>query len=112
MRDFYGINLANRLMLGTAGYPSPAILVDAIRTSGVEVVTVSLRRESAGGAGQDFWSLIRETGVRVLPGAYLARDVDGRNPGQPYIRIAMVADEPELESGLEKLRDCIFDVRT
>ncbi|MEM1298902.1 MAG: thiazole synthase, partial [Pseudomonadota bacterium] len=67
MRDFYGINLENRLMLGTAGYPSPAILADAIRAAGVEVVTVSLRRESAGGAGQDFWALIRETGVRVLP---------------------------------------------
>ena len=55
--------------------------------------------------------LWRETGVRVLPGAYLARDVDGENPGKRYIRVAMVADEPELERGLTELRDCIFDVR-
>ena len=56
--------------------------------------------------------LWRETGVRVLPGGYLARDVNGENPGDPYVRVAMVADEPELERGLVKLRDCIFDVRT
>ncbi len=50
----------------------------------------------------------RETGVRVLPGAYLARDVDGVNPGTGYIRVALVADEPELERGLTELRDCIY----
>ena len=37
--------------------------------------------------------LWRETGVRVLPGAYLARDVNGENPGKGYIRVAMVAEE-------------------
>ncbi len=50
----------------------------------------------------------RETGVRVLPGAYLARAVDGVNPGQKYIRAAMVAGRDELQSGLTKLRDCLF----
>ncbi|MDA8586430.1 aminotransferase class I/II-fold pyridoxal phosphate-dependent enzyme [Rhodobacteraceae bacterium] len=50
----------------------------------------------------------RETGVRVLPGAYLARDVDGVNPGTNYIRVALVADEPELDRGLTELRDCIY----
>ena len=57
-------------------------------------------------------ALWQKTGVRVLPGAYLARDVDGENPGAAYVRVAMVADEPELERGLSDLRDCIFDVRT
>ena len=66
--DFYGIELGSRLMLGTAQYPSPAILAQSVRASGTEVVTVSLRRESgAGRAGQDFWALIRGLGVRVLP---------------------------------------------
>ena len=55
--------------------------------------------------------LWRETGVRVLPGAYLSRDVNDENPGDRYIRVALVADEPELERGLTLLRDCIFDVR-
>ncbi len=37
-----------------------------------------------------------EAGVRVIPGAYLARpDATGINPGAPYIRIALV-QEPEF----------------
>jgi thiazole synthase len=66
--DFYGVELSSRLLLGTAQYPSPAILAEAVRASRTEVVTVSLRREAARGqAGQGFWSLIRELGARVLP---------------------------------------------
>lgn len=64
-RDFYGVTLPNPLMLGTAQYPSPAILAEAFRSSGAGVATVSLRRE--GGAGHDFWKLIQDLGVRVLP---------------------------------------------
>ena len=64
----YGTTLASRLMLGTAQYPSPDILADAVRASGTALVTVSLRRESAGlRAGQSFWSLIQGLGVAVLP---------------------------------------------
>jgi aspartate/methionine/tyrosine aminotransferase len=48
------------------------------------------------------------TGVRVLPGAYLARDVDGQNPGAGYLRIAMVGDEQETQRGLEAVRDCLM----
>ena len=46
---FYGVELASRLLLGTARYPSPAILERAIKASGAEVVTVSLRRECGAG---------------------------------------------------------------
>ena len=54
--------------------------------------------------------LWRETGVRVLPGAYLSRDVDGSNPGAGYIRAAMVTrDETELDAALTTLRDCIYE---
>ena len=67
MRTFYGHTLANPLMLGTAGYPSPAILAEAFRVSKAAVATVSLRRESAGGAGQDFWAMIKDLGIPVLP---------------------------------------------
>ena len=52
--------------------------------------------------------LWRETGVRVLPGAYLARDVNGENPGKGYIRVALVAPKEETQRGLITLRDCIY----
>ena len=46
--------------------------------------------------------------MRVLPGAYLAREANGENPGKGYIRVAMVLNEEELQRGLEALRDCIY----
>lgn len=52
--------------------------------------------------------LWRETGVRVLPGAYLSRDVGGENPGKGYIRVALVAPREETQRGLTRLRDCIY----
>lgn len=105
-RSFYGVELESRLLLGTAQYPSPAILAEAVRASGAEVVTVSLRRESGGErAGEAFWSLIRELGVRVLPNtagchsakeavttAHMAREVFGT----PWIKLEVIGEEDTL----------------
>lgn len=52
--------------------------------------------------------LWRETGVRVLPGAYLSRDVGGQNPGKTYVRVALVAPKEEMQRGLIRLRDCLY----
>ncbi len=52
--------------------------------------------------------LWRETGVRVLPGAYLSRDAGGQNPGKGYIRVALVAPATETQRGLTQLRDCLY----
>ncbi|MFY0692704.1 MAG: thiazole synthase [Paracoccaceae bacterium] len=68
MPVFYGKDVASRLMLGTAQYPSPAILAEAFRTSRAGIATVSVRREAGGDkAGQDFWTLIEDLGVNILP---------------------------------------------
>ncbi|MEY4698466.1 MAG: hypothetical protein RIT14_2894 [Pseudomonadota bacterium] len=47
-------------------------------------------------------------GVRVLPGAYLSREVGGQNPGKGYIRVALVAPKDEMQRGLIRLRDCLY----
>jgi aspartate/methionine/tyrosine aminotransferase len=52
--------------------------------------------------------LWQKTGVRVLPGAYLSRDVNGDNPGKAYIRVALVAPKEEMQHGLVQLRDCLY----
>ncbi|MBY6113080.1 aminotransferase class I/II-fold pyridoxal phosphate-dependent enzyme [Mameliella alba] len=49
-----------------------------------------------------------ETGVRALPGAYLSRDTADGNPGQGYIRAALVAPFDETKDGLIRIRDCLF----
>ncbi|HEY0940935.1 MAG TPA: thiazole synthase [Steroidobacter sp.] len=64
----YDTPLTSRLLLGTSRYPSPAVLTQAVKVSGTEVVTVSLRRESSSErSGQGFFAIIRSLGVRVLP---------------------------------------------
>lgn len=68
MLKLYQVEVQSRLLLGTARYPSPTILADAVRASKTDIVTVSLRRETAGSrTGGAFFELIRELGVRVLP---------------------------------------------
>ncbi|NNE50848.1 MAG: aminotransferase class I/II-fold pyridoxal phosphate-dependent enzyme [Sulfitobacter sp.] len=53
--------------------------------------------------------LWRETGVKVLPGGYLAQEVPGQeNPGKKYIRVALVAPKDETERGLTLIRDCLY----
>ena len=107
MRRFYGVELSSRLMMGTARFPSPAILSQAVRVSGAEVATVSLRRESgADRAGQAFWSIIRELGVRVLPNtagcrsvkeavttAHMARDVFGTK----WLKLEVIGEDDTLQ---------------
>ncbi len=53
-------------------------------------------------------TLWKETGVRVLPGAYLGRDTGAGNPGAGYIRAAMVAPIEDMRNALTRLRDCIY----
>lgn len=49
--------------------------------------------------------LWREAAVRVLPGSYIARPgASGGNPGQCYIRLALVHDEPVLEAAFARMR--------
>ena len=104
---FYGVELKSRLLLGTARYPSPKILGEAIRASGADVVTVSLRREAGPErAGQSFWSLVRSLGVRVLPNtagchtvkeavttAHMAREMFET----PWVKLEVIRDEDTLQ---------------
>jgi thiazole synthase len=106
----YGHALRSRLMLGTALFPSPAILQRALKASGADIVTVSLRREAAGGrAGEQFWSLIREAGLKVLPNtagcrtakeavttAQMAREVFDT----PWVKLEVIANDDTLQPDL------------
>lgn len=52
--------------------------------------------------------LWRETGVRVLPGAYLGRATPRtENPGRPYIRVALVAELDEAARGLDVIAEVL-----
>lgn len=103
----YGQEIASRLLIGTALYPSPAVMEEAIRASGAEIVTVSLRREAGGGkAGDAFWTIISSLGIKVLPNtagcrtvrdavttAQMARELFGT----PWIKLEVVGDDETLQ---------------
>ena len=64
----YGETLCSRLFLGTARYPSPAVMADAVKASGADVLTLSLRRQSPEQlGGGSIWDHIRGLGCRLLP---------------------------------------------
>ncbi|MDX2064111.1 MAG: aminotransferase class I/II-fold pyridoxal phosphate-dependent enzyme [Fimbriimonadaceae bacterium] len=48
--------------------------------------------------------LYAATGITVIPGSYLARTVDGRNPGAGHVRIALVAGEDACEAACAEIR--------
>jgi len=107
MLQLYQASLESRLLLGSARYPSPAVLTHAVRAARAEVVTVSLRREGGGErTGQGFWSIIRELGVLVLPNtagchsvkeavttAHMAREVFGTT----WIKLEVIGEDDTLQ---------------
>jgi aspartate/methionine/tyrosine aminotransferase len=86
-------DLADQIVGDRYGYKRPAggffLWLDVSAHGGDEAATRAL------------W---REGGLRVIPGHYLARDgSDGRNPGQGYIRVALVQDKETTAEALHRL---------
>jgi len=86
-------DLADQIIGGRYGYVRPAggffLWLDVSAQGGSEAATRRL------------WT---EGGVRVVPGNYLARtQPDGRNPGEGYIRVAMVHDTETTAEALHRL---------
>ncbi len=107
---FYGEKVGSRLLLGTAQYPSPDHLTQAVQRSGAQIVTVSLRRESGRErAGEKFWALIKALGVRVLPntaGCHSAREAIATAQmarelfATDWIKLEVIANDDTLQPDL------------
>ncbi len=99
--------LNSRLLIGSALYPSPANMQDAIKVSGSQIVTVALRRQSAvSKSGGEFWSIIKSLGIEVLPNtagchrakeaittARMARELFATN----WIKLEVIGDQYNLQ---------------
>jgi thiazole synthase len=102
-----GVELDSRFFLGTAGYPSPQVLREAIAASGAQVITVGLKRQLASShAPNDFYRLIQASGAHLLPNtagcrtareavtlARMARELFGTH----WIKLEVVGDEHTLQ---------------
>ncbi|MCV2448603.1 aminotransferase class I/II-fold pyridoxal phosphate-dependent enzyme [Paracoccus sp. DMF] len=64
--------------------------------------------ESVGDSEDAARKLWAEAGIQVLPGAYLARDGAGGNPGRNFIRVALVAAADQTEAALNRLKNCLY----
>jgi len=95
-RALYGAkyDIADKVFAGLNGYRTPEA-----------GFFLWLPVEDGEAAALKLW---QETGVRVLPGAYLSRDTSEGNPGTGFIRVAMVAEQQEMQRGLTTLRDCLY----
>src|SRR5215471_520128 len=94
-RDLYRekFDLADQVIGDRYGYQRPAggffLWLDVSAYGGGEAAAAKL------------W---RDVGVRVLPGRYAARDQDdGSNPGEDYIRVAMVHDKETTAEALHRI---------
>ena len=110
MLTLYGKSFNSRLLLGTAQYPSPSSLKQAVEAASVEIVTVSLRRESSRArTGQGFWTLIEALGCKVLPntaGCHTAKEAIATAKmarelfGTDWVKLEVIANDDTLQPDL------------
>jgi thiazole synthase len=115
-----GRTLRSRLLLGTGGFASLALLSEAIAASGSELVTVALRRVDPASRGS-LIDVLCDAGVELLPntaGCYTAHDavltahLAREAFGTAWIKLEVIGDEdtllpdaPELLRAAEQLVD-------
>lgn len=118
----YGQPLDGRLLLGSAGYPSPQVLQQAIAAAAAPVVTVGLRRSLAGESPADngFVAMVRASGARLLPNtagcrtareavtlAHVARELYGTG----WIKLEVCGDAHTLQPDPWALLDAATELR-
>ena len=125
--QLYGKQFDSRLLIGTALYPSPTIMHDAIKASGSQIITLSLRRQSPeAGGGNAIWDYLKQLDCALLPNtagchsvkeavtlAQMSREIFETN----WIKLEVVGDEYNLQpdpfgtlQAAEQLTKLGFDV--
>lgn len=105
---------SERLLLGTAAYPTVEILRQSLSHARPAMMTVALRRQGAAdaAAGQGFWALLQEVGIPILPNtagcqsvqeavttAHMAREVFQTD----WIKLELIGDDDTLQPDVFQL---------
>ena len=115
-----GVTLASRLFLGTAGYPTQAILRDAVAASAAEVVTASIRRVSLQGHGSDTVRILKDrrflpntAGCETARDAILTAELAREALDTTWIKVEVIGDRetlyPDVSELIEACRHLVDD---
>jgi len=98
----------SRVLLGTAAYPNRQTMLESLKVSGAELVTISLRRvapNQPGNQSENLYRILRERGFTLLPntaGCFSAREavmtaeMAREALGTDLIKLEVIADEETL----------------
>lgn len=105
-----GVALSSRLFIGTAGYPTQSIMVDAVEASGAEVVTASIRRVSLQGHGsdtvrrlKDYRFLPNTAGCETARDAIMTADLAREALDTNWIKVEVIGDRETLYPDVSEL---------
>jgi thiazole synthase len=110
----------SRLIVGTARYPDPQTMLDALEASGTELVTVAVRRVKPDDpsdenpinllSGKDYFILPNTAGCYTAKEAVLTAQLAREALGQNWIKLEVIGDDetlfpdvPELLKAAEQL---------
>ncbi len=107
------LELGSRLLLGTSGYPSPQVMMDAVEASGSELVTVAIRRVNLEDrTGESFLDILARLDVHLLPntaGCYTAKEaalvaeLSREALETDLIKLEVIGDDETLMPDVEQL---------
>ncbi len=90
--NIYGQTLDNRLLIGSALYPSPQVMKQAIVASGSKVVTLSLKRQNPNEqSGQQIWQYLQD--IITTTRGYLLPNTAGCKTAKEAITLAHMSRE-------------------
>jgi len=100
-----GKEFNSRLIVGTSRYPDPQTMLDALKASGAQMVTVSIRRLNVGGNGESIMGMLAGANYDILPNtagcftakeavmtARLAREALNTN----WVKLEVIGDDETL----------------
>ncbi len=106
-----GQSFGSRLLIGTSGYPNQRVMLDAVTTSGAEMVTVAIRRISLEGYAQSMvdlvggrWRLLPNTaGCATARDAVLTARLAREALETNWVKLEVIGDRETLHPDAEQL---------
>jgi thiazole synthase len=113
-----GESFGSALMVGTAGYPNRQVMLEALKASGAEIATVSIRRLDLAGPSESLIDLLAGK-YRLLPNtsgcatardAVLTAELAREALGTDWVKLEVIGDRETLYPDVEQLLKAAADL--